>query len=148
MSLSGAISQIQRERDKPYIYMPNPTLIHPRSVKLNHYLKMVDFFIHAGMPKDFLLEPVFGEYRPDAYMRDSKGNPICVEMQLTPISTKKMQTKLEQFVGSFRKEHDAKVMILCSDSSYDKVKIPEGFHLIRLPIPKEPYEKKKESLVV
>lgn len=139
--MSGAISQIQRERDKPYIYMPNPTLIHPRTVKLNHYLKIVDFFIHAGMPAEFLPEPTLGEYRPDAYMKDSKGNPICVELQLTQISTKKMQQKVEQFVGTFGKEHDSKVMMLCSDNQYDKIKMPTGFHLINLPVPREVYSK-------
>lgn len=141
MSLNGAISQIQRERDKTYIYMPNPTLIHPRTVKLNHYLKIVDFFINAGCPEQFLPEPTLGEYRPDVYMKDSKGNSICVEIQLTPISTKRMQTKVEQFVEAFGTEHDAKVLLICSDNEYEKIIMPDGFHIARLSVPEEIYYK-------
>lgn len=139
MSLNGAISQIQRERDKPYIYMPNPTLIHPRTVKIDHYLKIVDVFISSGCPTTFLPEPTFGEYRPDAYLKDRNDTPICVEVQLTPISTKKMQHKIDQFEYEFGKEHDSKIILLVSDNKYDKVKIPDGFKLARISVPKEVY---------
>jgi hypothetical protein len=121
--------------------MPNPTLIHPRSVKIDHHLKLVDFYINAGCPSEFLPEPVFGCYRPDVYMKDSKGNAICVEVQLTAISTKKMTTKIEQFVASHGREHDAKVMILCTDNSYNKITMPKGFHLVRMNVPPEVYSK-------
>lgn len=137
--MSGAISQIQRERDKPFLYMPNPTLIHPRTVKIDHYLKIVDFYIYSGCPKVFLTEPKFGDYNPDVYMKDKKGNSICVEVQLTPISTKKMQTKIDEFTAEFGKTHDARIIALVSNNSYSKIKIPEGFKLVKIPIPKEPY---------
>jgi hypothetical protein len=80
-----------------------------------------------------------GNYRPDVYMKDRKNNPVCVEIQLTHISAKKMQTKIDQFVSEYNKEHDAKIMLLVTDNNYDKIKMPDGFNLVRLPIPKEPY---------
>lgn len=119
--------------------MPNPTLIHPKTVKLEHYLKIVDTYIAAGCPPSFIPEPVFGEYRPDAYMIDRKKNPVCIEVQLTPISTKKMQTKIEQFVNTYNKEHNATTLLLVSDNRYDKITMPKGFTLQRVNIPKEIY---------
>jgi hypothetical protein len=139
MTVNGCITQIQRERDKPYIYMPNPTLIHPKGIKIDHYLKIVDFFIHVGCPPVFVPEPNYKNYKPDVYMHDAKGNPICVEIQITPISSKKMQKKVDEFVSTYKKEHDAKIMLLVTNNAYDSVKMPPTFQLIKIPIPKEPY---------
>ena len=122
--------------------MPNPTLIHPKSSKINHYLKIVDTFIYYGCPQVFVVEPQLGEYRPDVYMKDHQGNTACVEVQLTPISTKKMQQKIDQFTSTYGKEHDAPIMLIVSDNEYSKVKIPDGFYLYRIPIPLEPYTNK------
>lgn len=123
--------------------MPNPATLHTRSIKLDHYLKIVDFYIHAGCPQIFIPEPNFKSYKPDAYMQDRKGNAICVEVQLTPISTKKMQTKIDEFVSSYgKKEHDATVMLLVSNNTYSKVRIPNTFKLHRIPLPEEQYDKK------
>jgi hypothetical protein len=119
--------------------MPNPAVLHTRSIKIDHHLKIVDFYIHAGMPKVFQVEPNWKKYKPDVYMKDLKGNPICVEVQITPISTKKMQTKIDEFVSSYGKEHDAKVMLLVSNQEYSKIKVPTTFKLIRIPMPIEPY---------
>jgi hypothetical protein len=143
MTLNGSITQIQRERDKPFLYMPNPTLIHPRTIKIDHYLKIVDFYIHTGCPDNFIPEPPYKEYKPDVYMKDQKGNPICVEIQITPISTKKMQQKIDQFVSSYGKEHDAKILLLVTNNDYGKVKVPPTFKLIKLPLPNEPYGQKE-----
>lgn len=123
--------------------MPNPATLHTRSIKIDHHLKLVDFFIHAGCPKTFIPEPNFKGYKPDVYMKDLKGNPICVEVQITPISTKKMQSKIDEFVATYKKEHDARVMLLVSDNAYDKVTIPSPFKIVRIPMPQEPYNEKK-----
>lgn len=139
MRVDGCILQIQRERDKPYIYMPNPAVMHHRSVKLEHQLKIVDFYIHTGCPPTFQVEPQWKVYKPDVYMKDKMGNSICVEIQITPISTKKMQLKIDQFVSTYTKEHDAKIMLLVSNQEYPKVVMPSGYKLIRLPLPMEPY---------
>jgi competence CoiA-like predicted nuclease len=119
--------------------MPNPATLHHRSVKLDHQLKLVDFYIHTGCPETYIPEPNWKEYKPDVYMKDKKGNAICVEIQITPISAKKLQTKIDQFVSTYGKEHDAKVMFLVSDNLYTQAQIPTGFSLIRLPMPKEIY---------
>lgn len=119
--------------------MPNPSLIHPRSVKIDHHLKVMDFYIHSGCPEHFIIEPKFDIYNPDVYMKDRKGNAICVEVQLTLISTKKMQTKVDQFASTFNKEHDATIMLLVSNHEYPSVKAPKGFKIIPIPLPNEPY---------
>lgn len=102
-------------------------------------MKIVDVYIAAGCPEKFIPEPTFGEYRPDAYMIDRKGDPACIEVQITPISTKKMQLKIDQFVSSFGKEHNAKVFLLVSDNNYGKIEMPKGFKLKRIGMPKEIY---------
>ena len=141
--MDGKILQVQRERDKPYIYMPNPATLHSRSIKIDHHLKIVDFYIHAGMPEVFVPEPNFKNYKPDVYMKDKTGKAICVEIQLTPISTKRMQQKIDEFVSTFGKEHDARIMLLVSDNEYGKVTIPSSFKLVRIPLPLEPYVQKR-----
>ena len=140
MSITGAINQIVRERDKPYIYMPNPSLIHPRTVKITHYLKIVDFYITYGCPDMFVPEPVLGEYLPDVYMRDGNNVPYCVEIQLTPISHAKMQKKIDSFVKTYKQKlHDAKTFLLVTDNRYDRLEIPSEFTIERMTVPKEVY---------
>lgn len=119
--------------------MPNPAVLHHRSIKIDHHLKIVDFYIHVGCPSEFHVEPLWNEYKPDVYMKDRMGNDICVEIQLSQISTKKLQTKIDQFVSTHGIEHAAKVFLLVSDSSYSNVEMPDGYKLIRLPVPKEPF---------
>jgi hypothetical protein len=119
--------------------MPNPTLIHPKGIKIDHYLKIVDFFIHVGCPPMFEPEPNWKNYKSDAYMQDKKGNYICVEIQITPISSKKMQKKVDEFVSTYGKEHDAKVMLLVTNNAYGSIEAPPPFRIVRIPMPKEPY---------
>jgi hypothetical protein len=124
--------------------MPNPAILHTRSIKIEHHLKIVDFYIKAGCPATFIPEPNWKTYKPDVYMKDQKGNAICVEIQLTLISSKKMQTKVDEFVKAHgKKEHDAKIMLLVSNHEYPKVKMPAPFKLYTIPIPDEPYEQKR-----
>ena len=140
--MDGKILQVQRGRSETFIYMPNPATLHTRSIKIEHHLKIADFYIHAGMPEVFIPEPNFKNYKPDVYMKDKTGKPICVEIQLTPISTKRMQQKIDEFVSTFGKEHDATVMLLVSNNEYGKVTIPSSFKLVRIPLPDEPYAQK------
>lgn len=137
--MDGKLLQVPRERDKTFLYMPNPSIIHPRSVKIDHHLKLVDFYIQTGCPAHFLLEPKFGDYEPDAYLKDLKGNAICAEVQITPISNKRMQNKIEQFTSMYGKEHDARVLLLATNNDYTKIHVPKGFKLIKIPLPNEPY---------
>lgn len=119
--------------------MPNPTLIHPRTVKIDHYLKIVDFYISMNMPENFLPEPTLGEYKPDVYFIDGNGNHVVVEIQLTPISTKKMQKKIDQWVSTYKKKHNAKIVLLVSDKEYTNLTVPSGFSICHSKIPPEPY---------
>lgn len=135
--MDGSILSVRREKDKCYLYTANPSPIHHKSNKINHYLKIVDFYIEAKCPSKFLLEPIFGTYEPDLFFQDINQNNICVEIQLTPISTNKMQTKINQFVKEYGKEHDSKIMVICSDYPYNKIKISNGFKIIKKSLPKE-----------
>lgn len=138
MTLEGAILQIPREKDKTYLYMPNPALINGKSIKVNHHLAIADVYINFECPEIFTIEPDFGHYRPDIYMKDAYHKPFCIEVQLTPISKKKMQEKVDNFASTFG-EHDARDLLIITDHRYDGLKVPDGFHIHKLPIPKEIY---------
>lgn len=96
----------------------------------------MDFFIEYGQPNDFTVEPVFGSYEPDIYFKD-RNNQVCVELQITPISNKKMQEKINQFVYEHGKTHTSKIFLLCSNQTYSNLKMPNGFQLVRRFLPKE-----------
>jgi hypothetical protein len=117
--------------------MVNPAPINKNSNKIDHHLKIVDFYIKEGCPSHFMIEPVFGKYNPDLYFQDRSGKDICVEIQLTPISNKKMQEKINQFVKEFNKNHKSNTLVLCSNYSYKKLEIPKNFRVIFQPIPSE-----------
>jgi hypothetical protein len=134
--MDGSCLKVIRERDKCYLYTSNPSPIHHKSNKINHYLKIVDYFIKAGKPDKFLIEPVFGKYEPDLFFKDQSNNSICVEIQLTPISHKKMQDKINRFVSEYGKEHDSKILVIVSDYPY-KIKNPNGFKIIKQMVSKE-----------
>lgn len=138
MSLNGSITQIKRERDKPYIYMPNPTLIHPKSSKIDHYLKIVDLYIYLKCPENFMVEPTFDNYRPDAYAIYN-NSPMCFEVQITKISLNKMKKKIESFVNTYGKYHNATNLVIVSDDVYAGLSIPKGFKIYLMKVPKEPY---------
>jgi hypothetical protein len=135
--MGGSCLQVKRERDKTYLYTANPSPIHHKSNMISHYLKIVDFYISAKTPERFLIEPIFGSYEPDVFFKDASNNSICVEIQLTPISANKMQTKINQFIVEYGKEHDSKILVICSDYNYNKIKAPNGFKIIKQPLPKE-----------
>ena len=100
-------------------------------------MSIVDFFIKEGSPDKFLVEPIFGAYEPDIYFEDKSGKQICVEIQLTPISNKKMQKKVNDFVSEFKKNHMSNTLVLCSNYDYKNLEIPKGFRLIKQPLPSE-----------
>jgi hypothetical protein len=134
LSTDGSVLQIPRTKDKCYLYA-DPS-INPNSNKINHYLKIVDFYLQAGKPSVFVIEPELGCYEPDIYFQDGSGQSICVEVQITNISNNKMQKKIDDFVKECGKTHNAKKLMICSDYHY-KIKMPAGFHLIRQGLPKE-----------
>lgn len=110
--------------------MPNPTLIHPRGSKTEHFLAIADLYIALDQPKIYEVEPTISEdYRPDAYAR--LDVPVIVEVQRSTISSKKMQEKVDLFVKSAsRKQHDARTLWIIADRPYT-VKAPSGFQIVQ-----------------
>jgi hypothetical protein len=135
--MDGSILKVARSKEQSYLYTCNPSPIHHKSNKIEHYLKIMDFYIQAKCPEKCVIEPIFGTYEPDLFFKDASNHSICVEIQLTPISQNKMQNKINQFVSEYGKEHDSRIFVLCSDTSYNKLKIPKDFKLIKQPLPKE-----------
>lgn len=130
----GYVLPIPQVKDRPYLYMPNPSVIHPQSPRIQHHLAVADLYIQLGQPKVYEIEPIINdEYRPDAYTR-LDGEPVLIELQRTVISAKKMQAKVDAFAESFvRKQHDAKTLWIVSDYVY-QVKAPTGFTVAQKPI--------------
>jgi len=125
------ITAIPQPRENQYIYMPNPTLIHPRSTHIEHWMAIADFYIHAKYPQTFVIEPSLNghSYRPDIYYKDEKGKSYIVEIQRSRISNKDMQQKVNNFVDSyFKRAHDATTFTLVTDMNF-KLTIHEGFTL-------------------
>ena len=107
--------------------MPNPTIIHPESAKIRHYLAIAQFFIDIGQPEIYEIEPQFDrEYVPDVYTRID-GVPIMVEIQRSHCSHRKMQGKVNGFVRTYLEgKHDAKTLWIVSNERY-RLTVPEGF---------------------
>ena len=118
------------------MYTDNPSPIHHKSNKINHYLKIVDYFISESCPEYFAVEPLLGSYEPDVLYKDHFNRSVCVEIQLTKISNKRMQDKIDRFVKECGITHDSKLLVLVSDFNY-KLTIDPRFKLIRKPIPGE-----------
>ena len=127
----GHVLAVPQERDKPYLYMPNPALIHLKSMKTDHFLGLVDIFIQLKQPPIYEVEPIVNDdYRPDAYTRID-GAPVIIEYQRTIISSKRIEYKVNAFVESFyRKQHDAKTLMIVTDHPY-KVGTPPGFTVLQ-----------------
>lgn len=128
------ITAIPQPRDCQYLYMPNPTIIHPRSRSREHFLAIADFYIAAECPSTFIVEPDLKcDYRPDIYYRDQEGTSYVVEVQLSKVSNKVMQEKYDKFVTSYRqKKHDAKMILIVSDREY-KIQEMEGYIVRTIP---------------
>lgn len=137
MVLQNKISQVIRTKDQTYCYTLNPSPIHHKSNKIEHQLKITDYFITLKHRSNFVIEPTFGTYCPDIYYKDEKQRPYCIEIQLTKISSKKMQLKIDQFVSEYAKGHDSTCMIICTNTQYPKLNVPKGFHILYSPIPPE-----------
>lgn len=137
LALQNKILPVPRSKDQCYLYTCNPTPIHHKSNKIEHTLKIVDFYIQEGNPKQFLIEPKLGSYEPDVFYRDSKNQSISVEIQITPISLPKMQTKLNQFISEYGKTHDSTIFMICSNQSYTKLKVPPNTKVVHKPLPKD-----------
>jgi hypothetical protein len=90
-----------------------------------------------GCPDNFIVEPVLGDYIPDVMFKDKGGKSLCVEVQLTPISLKKMQHKINQFVKEYGRNHDSKILVIASDRPYKGLTTPSGFKVVQIRVPQE-----------
>lgn len=133
----GKVMAIPRTKDKAYLYSLNPPLIHPKSNLIDHQLKIIDYYIELKCPDKFLLEPTLGKYEPDIFYTDHMGRNVCAEIQLTKISLKKMQSKVDHFMNEFGKEHNSKLLVICSQNEYKGLKVKEGFKVVFKNLPKE-----------
>lgn len=136
MSRDDYIISVMQPKDRPYLYMPNPTMIPPSSGRIEHFLGIADVYLSLGMPPTFVVEPDLSkEYKPDAFVKTDKGAIAVIEYQRSRISNNKMQDKLNEFVKAFKqKEHFVKTVIIYAHKAYD-VSVPEGFQLLQKPIP-------------
>jgi hypothetical protein len=101
--------------------MPNPTIIHPNSTRTNHFLGIADLYMRYGQPPTFVVEPdMKHDYHPDAYMITPNQEQICVELQLSKVSSRKIQEKVNGFMDSYREgKHHAKKLHLVTDHRFD-----------------------------
>lgn len=75
----------------------------------------------------FNIEPqISNDYRPDAYMVKD-GHHAILEYQRSIISQKRMQDKVDRFVGAYAAgKHKCRVILIVSNFKY-KVVAPTGF---------------------
>lgn len=135
--MDGSVLAVRREIDKCYCYTLNPSPIHHKSNKIEHYLKIVDAFIELKQPEQCLIEQPFGCYIPDLFYKDHFNRSVAAEVQLTKISAKKMQNKINHFIKEYGKTHDARLLIVFTDYSYH-LSYPKEFKVIQQSVPKSP----------
>lgn len=86
---------------QPYIYFPSPSTLKKGSQKINHYLKIVDFYIalcQYETPVVFEVEHRHGStfMQPDIFMV-WQGNAYFVEIQNSRYTTTLMQEKIHRY---------------------------------------------------
>jgi hypothetical protein len=137
LTLDGSVLQIPRTKDQPYLYTLNPAGLNPKSNKVDHQLKILDLYIHLNCPSQYKVEPLLGSYSPDLMHKDKNGQTICSEIQLTPISKKKMQDKINHYSNEYNVKHDSCILHLYSDYDYKTLSVPKNIHIIKKPIAPE-----------
>ena len=82
-----------------------------------------------GQPVIFEVEPDLKcDYRPDVFMIRN-GKRIFIELQLTRISNKKMQDKINRYTQSFYlKHHNVDNLWIVTDHLYN-LSAPDGFNI-------------------
>lgn len=137
LNMQGKILSIARTIDECYLHTLNPSPIHHKSNKINHQLALLDYYIEVKQPEKCLVEPILGEYEPDLFYRDNMNRSVCVEIQLTKISKLRMQQKIDMFINEYGKNHDSKILYICSVVKYKGLKTKEGFKVIQRNLPNE-----------
>jgi hypothetical protein len=96
--------EVSKER-QPYLYFHSPAAIKKDSAKINHFLKIVEFYrsiFKIETPKQFIVEPKYkkGFMEPDSFMI-WKRSPFFVEIQRSVYSTKVMKEKVQRYESYF-----------------------------------------------
>lgn len=86
---------------QPYLYFLSPAPIKKDSMKIPHFLKIVQFYknlLEFQDPKSFIVEPKYGKgfMEPDAFMI-WKGGAFFVEIQRSVYSEKVMDEKINRY---------------------------------------------------
>jgi hypothetical protein len=126
----GYLTVLPQRLGEQYLYMPDPPIIHPRSTRINHFLKIADLYIELGKPNHYDVEPPFNNYRPDVYATIGEIS-VCIEVQLTRVAKRKIQSKVDRFVRSYYLgEHKARVIWIYTEKTYD-LKAPNGIFTVK-----------------
>lgn len=95
---------------QPYVYFSKPTRIKTNGQKVDHFLKITNFYLQLRVYgekylKHFAVEPQFPgvDVRPDVLMY-WKGSAFFAEIQNTQYSTKVMQQKIDRYEAFFHSE--------------------------------------------
>lgn len=132
----GLCYSFPRTKDQCYCYGLKG--YNPKNQKVDHQLKIVDTFIEFGMPDQCLIEPQLGSYEPDLFYKDHFNRSVCVEVQLTRISHKRMQEKINHFIKEEGVNHDARLFIIVSHFKFDSFHYDQTkYKVIQKEMPKE-----------
>jgi hypothetical protein len=123
LARDGYLTIVPQPREKQYLYMPKPPIIKGN---IDHFLEIAQLYIALGMPEHFDVEPRFNDYEPDVYTTVDHQK-VCIEVQRSRISDRKMQSKVDEFMMSYyMKQHEANILWIYSSNRYD-VKASDAF---------------------
>lgn len=133
------VTQIPQPKDKPYRYMPKPTIIPESSGRQLHFLAIADIYLKLFQPLIFVVEPDLDcNYCPDAYVETDKGQKALIECQRTRISNPKMQEKIDKFAATFPK-HKVNLLLIFYDGVPFDIVTPSGFDIRQQKLPPRSY---------
>jgi hypothetical protein len=124
-----------RAKDQCYCYTLKG--YNPKNQKNEHQLKIVDAAIELNCYDHCVIEPTFGVYEPDLFYKDHFNRLVCVEVQLTKISAKRMQEKVNNFIKE-KQQHGAGLLYIVSDHNYNDIRYDQTKAKINfMELPKE-----------
>ncbi|CAM4297127.1 MULTISPECIES: hypothetical protein [Bacillus] len=96
---------------QPFVYFPKPSGIKKDSMKIPHFLKIVDMYLalrEYEEPRIFTIEPKYGKgmAEPDLFLV-WKGIPLFIEVQRTHYSSKVMASK----TSLYEKLYDSQILL-------------------------------------
>ncbi|WP_156576991.1 replication-relaxation family protein [Bacillus luti] len=96
---------------QPFVYFPKPSGIKKDSMKIPHFLKIVDMYLalrEYEEPKVFTIEPKYGkDYSEPDIFTIWKGIPLFIEVQRTHYSSKVMASK----TSLYEKLYDSQILL-------------------------------------